>query len=70
MLNIDMITASGIRLEYQYTKHLSSAWQAITNIANKNNLPIIEVFYCLEIGERLEVLREVESATKNQSTIK
>lgn len=70
MLNIDMITQNGIRLEYQYTKHVTSPWQAITDIANKNNLPIIEVFYCLDIGERLEILREVEIAAKNQSTNK
>ena len=60
-----MITRNGIKLEYQYTKHLKSSWQAITDIANKNNLPIIEVFYCLDIGEQLEILREVETASKS-----
>lgn len=61
-----MITQSGIRLEYQHKKRLSSSWQTITDIANENNLQIIEVFLCLEMGERLEILREVEAASKNQ----
>lgn len=68
MLNMYMITTNGVRLEYQYKKHMSSPWQAATDIANKYNMPIIDVFYCLTIGERSEILHEIEAATKTQSS--
>lgn len=70
MLNMYMITTNGVQLEYKYKKHLSSPWQAVTDIANKYNMPIIDVFYCLSIGERSEILRQVEVATKSQSSSK
>lgn len=58
------ITSNGIQMSFMFKKNKSSPWQAITEIANENNMNIVDVFYSLNAAMRNEVLKEVEYFSK------
>jgi hypothetical protein len=64
-----MITPVGIQMMYRHLKNKSSPWQAVTDIACQYNMPIIDVFYCLDISMRNEILRQIENMINQSSNI-